>query len=152
MTIHNLPSTEEKKPNLPQTFNGEIYQNVGKYARGAVLFAFEKIGGPEALSKWAEDNQDDFYTKLFPKIIARESEVTHHKTVDQLMDVIDGEYEVEGEDVEDAELLPSMPAVAPVGVNWNVTDYDFDNDEIIVETVSEDAVIGGVDMVDFQDE
>lgn len=96
--------------------DGEIYKSVGKYARSAVLFAFENMGGPEKLAEWAEENPDEFYTKLFPKIIARESEVTHHKTVDQLMDVIDGDYLVEG-DVDDAEFLPTP--IEPIAHNWN---------------------------------
>ena len=139
-----------KKSTVPTAFDGEIYQNIGKYARGAVLFAFERMGGPVALTDWAEENPDDFYTKLFPKIITRESEVTHHKTVDQLMDVIDGDYEVEGEDVP-APVPTAIEGVAPVALNWNTS--DFDNPAEIAETVSEGAdSVGCEDLVDFPDE
>jgi len=79
---------------LPDVLQGQIYQNAGKYARGAVLFAFEEIGGPQGLAVWAKDNPDDFYTKLFPKIITRETEVHPTRTMDDLMDVIDAAYEV----------------------------------------------------------
>jgi hypothetical protein len=85
-------------PAVPDVFTGKIYENVGKYARGAVLYAFEKVGGADGLAEWAMDNPGAFYTKLFPKIIARETEVHHHRTVDDLMDVIDGDFEVEDAD------------------------------------------------------
>jgi hypothetical protein len=135
---------------MPVAFDGEIYKNVGKYARGAVLYAFEQNGGADGLAAWAKDNTDDFYTKLFPKIIARESEVTHHKTVDQLMDVIDGEYEVDGDfdDVSPSDTL----AVAPVAINWNASDVDFENDKILANALDgiEDSV-APEDMVDFEE-
>jgi len=62
---------------LPDVLQNQIYQNIGKYARSAVLFAFEEIGGPQGLADWAGEHQNDFYTKLFPKIVARETDVTH---------------------------------------------------------------------------
>ena len=138
----DLPDVSTPAPSVPVSFDGEIYKSVGKYARSAVLFAFESMGGPEALAKWGEDNQDEFYTKLFPKIIARESEVTHHKTVDQLMDVIDGDYVIEGEEIPVPDVTDKIPAdfgqgqviphrIDPIAPNWNATDYDYENDEIL---------------------
>ena len=129
--------------------NGEIYRQVGKYARGAVLYAFENIGGPDGLVEWAEANQDEFYTKLFPKIIARESEVQHVRGVDDLMDLLDADYEVIDGDVPEAEVIPSE---VPVDIametgtgGWPVDDmetkqnsyeeivsnYDFDVDDFV---------------------
>lgn len=137
-----LPTTRGATPSVPSAFNGEIYQAVGKYARSAVLFAFEDMGGPEALSEWAQANKDDFYTKLFPKIIARESEVTHHKTVDQLMDVIDGEFEVEGE-FDEAEELPVMAAKA--NPDYAPLQYSPPIEEDL------DEMLSGVDLVEFEE-
>lgn len=137
------PIAKKPAPSVPQAFNGEIYQNVGKYARGAVLFAFEQMGGPEELTEWAKKNKDDFYTKLFPKIIARESEVTHHKTVDQLMDIIDGDYEVEGDFDEAPITVPNTTTIEPIAHNWNNGDYVYENDDILREA--------GVDLVDFEE-
>jgi hypothetical protein len=37
-------------------------------AREAFQMAFDKTGGPEALAKWAMDNQTEFY-KLFARLI-----------------------------------------------------------------------------------
>lgn len=113
--------------------HGDIFANVGKYARGAVLYAFEKAGGADGLAKWAEDNPDDFYTKLFPKIITRETEVHHHNTIDDLMDVLDGNYSVEGEG-EDG-LLPTdsdyigfeFQDAAEGGPVSNESDFDVDD-------------------------
>jgi hypothetical protein len=86
--------TNTSPPSTPDVLRGEIYQNAGKYARGAVLFAFEQIGGPQGLADWAADKPDDFYTKLFPKIIAKEVEVNDRRGVDELLDALDGEYQV----------------------------------------------------------
>lgn len=108
--------------------DGGIYKSVGKYARAAVLYAFEQAGGPDALAVWAEKNPDEFYTKLFPKIIAKESDVNHHRSLDDLMDVLDGDYEVES--VEDAEVLPpptfaaQAPEPAPVDPDFDQFDID----------------------------
>jgi len=93
-----------RAPTLPATFNGEIYQRVGQYARQAVLYAFEEIGGADGLATWARDNEDEFYTKLFPKIITRETETKHVKSLDELMDAVDGTYE----EVDEAEEMPVM--------------------------------------------
>lgn len=147
--MKDVPTVKQTNHSMPAAFDGEIFNNVGKYARSAVLFAFEQMGGAEGLAKWGKANEDDFYTKLFPKIIARESEVTHHRTVDQLMDVIDGDYTVEGEfdEVNPAE-LPA--AVTPVAHNWNVSSYE--DTEILMPDDEEpdDEPLHGVDLVDFE--
>lgn len=39
-----------------------------KAAREAFQFAFDKIGGAEALATWAKDNQTEFY-KLYGRLI-----------------------------------------------------------------------------------
>ncbi len=150
----DLPDVSTPAPSVPVSFDGEIYKSVGKYARSAVLFAFENMGGPDALAKWGKENEDEFYTKLFPKIIARESEVTHHKTVDQLMDVIDGDYVVEGDDAE--VVIDTAPRqverVQPIAPNWNATDYDFDNDMILAEAATPiEESVAAVDLVDFEE-
>lgn len=135
----------QRAPSVPtNVMDGEIYKSVGKYARGAVLFAFEEMGGPPALTAWAQDNPDEFYTKLFPKIIARESEVTHHKTVDQLMDVIDGDYVVDG----DEEIaLPADTTYEPLAHNWNTS-----NDGILdVDALSEVGFEPDFDPADYAD-
>lgn len=146
--MNKLPKIAPDRPNLPDAFNGEIYKSVGKYARSAVLYAFEEMGGPDGLTAWGIANPDEFYTKLFPKIIARESEVTHHKTVDQLMDIIDGEYEIEG-DFDDVQ--PGETGVyAPIAKNWNASDYDFENDQILADAIEEYGDEEGEDLVEFE--
>jgi len=96
-------------PLRPVVMDGRIAESAGKYARGAVLYAFEAIGGAEALAGWAKDNENDFYTKLFPKIITKEVEVTDKRGVDELLDALDGDYEVvQGEGV-GAETAPGQP-------------------------------------------
>lgn len=104
--------------------DGEIFKNIGKYARGAVLYAFEEVGGPDGLADWAKSNPDDFYTKLFPKIIAREAEVHHTRSVDEIAEILDGDYESVEDDDADVSNLPAgsvMPSAVPAGF--------FDSDE-----------------------
>lgn len=135
-------------PSLPQAMDGEIYKTVGKYSRSAVLFAFEQMGGPAALAEWGEQNKDEFYTKLFPKIIARESEVKQTLSIDQLSDVIDADFEVE-----DAvfDHTPNGQAMQhePVANNWNATSYDMANDDILAAAVVEDDDAEAFDVVDL---
>jgi hypothetical protein len=52
--------------------DGAVIRHAGDYARGAVLTAFEMIGGVDALATWARDNEGEFYTKMFSKVITRE--------------------------------------------------------------------------------
>jgi len=40
-----------------------------KKAYEAIELAFEGIGGVQALTAWARENQGDFYKIIFPKII-----------------------------------------------------------------------------------
>lgn len=82
---------------MPQVMQGQIYQRVGEYARGAVLYAFETMGGPQALAEWAKKNPHEFYTKLFTKVVTREVEVSDRRGVDELLDVLDGDYEIVAE-------------------------------------------------------
>lgn len=118
-TLPKAPSA----PHLPDAVRGTIYENVGKYARGAVLFAFDQIGGPGALADWARKNPDDFYTKLFPKIITKEVEVTEKRGVDELLDVLDGDYEVVSAE-DQAQSAPDPPAAGP---HLPGPDYDIDD-------------------------
>lgn len=142
-------------PSLPQAMNGEIYAAVGKYARSAVLYAFENLGGGDGLTDWAQKNPDEFYTKLFPKIIARESEVTHHRTVDQLMDVIDADWEVDDAVIDDDDITDRIPyfqqgSIEPIAHNWNAGDADMDDQDILSEAAFEPA-FDPADLVDFED-
>lgn len=134
-------------PTMPDVFHGEIYRSVGKYARGAVLFAFEEMGGPQALADWGEKNPDDFYTKLFPKIIARESEVQHVRGVDDLMDLLDANYEVVGDDgIEDAEVVGVDEAME----RGDLPREDWDAEEVQFGWTDDSWDLD--DMVDFPDD
>lgn len=69
--------------------DGQVIVHAGRYARNAVLTAFEMIGGTEAMADWAKENPTDFYTKLFPKVIDREPVVSREVTVEDLLDELD---------------------------------------------------------------
>ncbi len=82
---------------------GELSVNAGRYTRGAVLAAYQMIGGLETLATWADDNQGEFFTKMFAKVIGREVEIGVADSVEALLDkldnnilensIIDGEFE-----------------------------------------------------------
>lgn len=55
---------------IPMVISAEQYSHLGKYAGAIVLMCFEKIGGMEAFAGWAKANPNDFYTKMFGKVIA----------------------------------------------------------------------------------
>lgn len=61
--------------------SGEAYQHVGRYAGAVVLACFEQMGGVERMHTWADSNPTDFYTKLFPKLIQRSTQVDVSGTV-----------------------------------------------------------------------
>lgn len=93
---------------------GSIMANSGKHLRNAVAAAFEMIGGTEELAKWAQTNKGDFYTKLMPKLIVKEIEVSDKRSVDDLILELDGHTPP-----------AARPAEKVVDADWeNPEDYD----------------------------
>ena len=81
VNIANLPATrtDPLQPTrdvakLPM-ISAEQYQHVGRFAGALVLSTFEMMGGLPRMAQWADDNPTDFYTKLFPKMISRSTQV-----------------------------------------------------------------------------
>ena len=72
---------------------GELMVNAGRYSRGAVIAAFEMIGGMDTFANWADENQSEFYTKLFGKTIGREMETKSSDSVEEYLKILDGEAE-----------------------------------------------------------
>lgn len=72
--------------------SAEQYQHVGRFAGAVVLSVFEQIGGAKRMAEWADDNPTDFYTKLFPKMIARSQQVdvSGTITIDDAINRIEG--------------------------------------------------------------
>lgn len=95
----------------PTTPDGSLYGHIGKYAGSVVMTVFEEMGGTERMVAWAEKNPSEFYTKIFPKVIAKPVEHTVSDGVESLLERLDAAdrspkvvYVTEGEfeDVEDA--------------------------------------------------
>lgn len=42
---------------------------VGVGAKAAIEWCFEAMGGPQGLKDWADNNPDDFYKVIWPKIL-----------------------------------------------------------------------------------
>lgn len=55
--------------------SAEAYQHVGRFSGALVMACFEQIGGLDRMAKWADHNPSDFYTKVFPKIMSRSTQV-----------------------------------------------------------------------------
>lgn len=76
---------------------GAVYANAGKYARNMVLTVVDMMGGAPGLYAWANENAQnkaDFWTKLFPKVIQKEVEINDRRSIEDVLQIIDGEYEV----------------------------------------------------------
>ncbi len=56
--------------------DGDIFVNVGQYAKAQTLLVYEMLGGVEAYAKWAEDSKDDYYNKHWGKLISVQLEHT----------------------------------------------------------------------------
>ncbi len=81
------------KPGAVLVINGDVISSTSKFARGAAAVAFQMMGGVDALQAWAEEHETEFYTKIFTKLIGRESEATGGSRVEDMLLVLDGETE-----------------------------------------------------------
>jgi hypothetical protein len=83
--------------------DGAVIQHTGRYAREAVLTAFNMIGGVQRLADWWDKNPGEGYTKLLPKIITREVEVHASEGVEELLRQLDSQtVDITPTKVEDA--------------------------------------------------
>lgn len=91
--------------------DGAVMPHAGRYARECVLLAFEMIGGVERMADWAGKNPEAFYTKLLPKVITREVEVSASEGIEDLLLRLDGGagrgHMGQEERVEDADWEPA---------------------------------------------
>lgn len=90
---------------------GELMVNAGRYSRGAVIAAFEMMGGLETFATWAQDNKGEFYTKLFGKTIGREMETKSSDSVEEYLKILDGEYSETQDVVETVRPSESPPPI-----------------------------------------
>lgn len=112
--MNQKPARLGSRTNLPAygDADGAVLPHAGRYARECVLIAFEMIGGVERMADWADKNPNEFFTKLYPKVITKEVEVHASEGVEDLLLRLDAAERsgrsigVEGEDFEtvDAEI------------------------------------------------
>lgn len=72
---------------------GMLTVNAGKFSRAAVIATFEMLGGLETFTEWADENKSEFYTKMFGKVIGREVEHKASDSLEDILDILDGEAE-----------------------------------------------------------
>lgn len=74
--------------------SGGVAISGSKFSRAAIIGVFELNGGIDAFSTWAKENESEFYTKLFGKMVGREETLqTEDDDVEQLLTILDAEYE-----------------------------------------------------------
>lgn len=100
MTDQSDLTIPRKQVDRLPVISGETYQHVGRYAGAVVISVFEQIGGVSRMTTWADSNPNEFYTKLFPKMIQRSTsvDISGNITIDDAIarlesNVIDAEYE-----------------------------------------------------------
>lgn len=95
--------------NLPSVSGGGVMVHAGKYAKTAVLTAFDQLGGVQGLVDWAKEsaqNKADYYTKIFTKTIQKDVEINDARSIEDVLAVIDGEF---------TEVPKSIPGVGDPG-------------------------------------
>jgi hypothetical protein len=96
-TVTDMSVPTRELARLPM-ISADQYQHVGRFAGALVLSCFEQIGGLPRMAAWADGNPTDFYTKLFPKMIARAQQVEHGGTITlddaiSRLETLDGDFE-----------------------------------------------------------
>lgn len=72
--------------------DGTFFQNIGrKYLKDAGIAVFHMIGGVERMAEWANKNEGDYYTKIYPKLLEKQVEITDMRTVEDVIDDLDAE-------------------------------------------------------------
>jgi len=82
------------------------YQHIGRYAGAVVLSVFEQIGGVERMAAWADSAPTDYFTKGFPKLIAKSMQVDHSGSIsiDDAISRLERSNIVEGDFTENFDL------------------------------------------------
>ena len=82
--------------NLPAVgSDGAVMAHAGRYAKNAVLSVFDMLGGANGLKEWTKksaQNEADFYTKIFTKTIQKDVEINDQRSIEDVLDAIDGEF------------------------------------------------------------
>lgn len=93
-----------RSPTFGGDADGAVVMHAGRYAREAVLVAFEMIGGVDRLAAWAGQNPGEFYTKMFAKTITREVEHSAGGGIEELLATLDsGAHTSSQQDTQDAD-------------------------------------------------
>lgn len=85
-----------KQATAVPVISAEQISHIGRYANAMVLACFEQMGGLPSMVDWAQQNRNDFYTKVMPKIVMRSTAVEHSGSV-SIDDAILGINAIEGE-------------------------------------------------------
>jgi len=63
-----------------------------KSIKEAIEYAFQKIGGPEALAEWARKNPDDFFKSVLTRLIPKDMNASMSGKVEIVIAPHEAEY------------------------------------------------------------
>jgi hypothetical protein len=69
--------------------DADLTQFIGKAMNLEVALVYHELGGTEAMTDWARQNQTDFYTKLVPRIMEKRIEHTASNSVEEMLARLD---------------------------------------------------------------
>ncbi len=117
--------------NIPAVVDGVLTAFSGKYARNVALAVVHMSGGAEGLLAWKNRNpanETDFWTKIFPKTIQKEVEVSDRRSIEDVLAAIDGEFTVVDNPVPAVPIPQGMPSFDTAIV---VGDLDDTQEEVV---------------------
>lgn len=72
--------------------DGEFFVRVGrKYLKNAGVAVFHMIGGVERMARWADKNEGEYFTKIYPKLIDKSVEINDMRSIEDVIDELDDE-------------------------------------------------------------
>ncbi len=79
------------------TSDGDISPYIGKHMRTEIAVVYHMNGGTEWFAEWARKNPGEYFTKILPRIVTKEVEVTASEGVEDLLkrldsDTLDGTF------------------------------------------------------------
>ena len=96
--------------------SGGVRVTASKFSRAAIVAAFQLNGGLEGFADWAKANHGEFYTKLFPKIIGKETVGDENKYPDDVEALLETIDDVEFEDITEQVEAEVEQVKKPIGM------------------------------------
>jgi hypothetical protein len=96
---------------MPVPGTGLYVHASGRAANNMVAEVALKLGGVDGMHAWAKENLGDFYTKLFPKLMLKELNVSTQESIEDKLALLDEQDRASGRLI-DAEPVPAEHSFA----------------------------------------